>query len=166
MGILSYITGAKQKFKNKSTDEEVTNARRGLVQRDIEVYDEKKPSIRAMISGAKQKFRQTKTRLEIMQKEHKERQNIKLESKLEHLTLKRKVMTEQKKLAKLKSQKPRGLRALMGGVNIPTAQQPRGERGMSMGGNPFPGSTTQETPKKKNIVQEERNALGGKDPFG
>jgi hypothetical protein len=164
MGILNIIKGGKDKFKNKSTKEEVEHYRQKLVAGDIEVYDNKKKTIGEMISSAKQKFRSTKAKVEMMQEEHREHQNKKLRSDYENLRLKNKVAKEKSKQIELKNKKAtKGLRAIFGGVNIPTAQT---NQGIRMGGEPFPNSGSGE---RKNVVTEKeegRNALGGKDPFG
>jgi hypothetical protein len=165
MGILSIISEAKNKFKNKATKEEVEGYRQKLVAGDIEVYDANKRNIGEMISSAKQKFKQTKNRMEMMKEEHREVENKKLKSELENLRLKNKVAIQRQSLQKKTG---RGLRAVFGGVNIPTAQQ-RGTPGVRLGGEPFPISTAGKPGTKKNIVQQpepERNELGGIKPFG
>lgn len=151
MGILNLIQREKDKFRVKGREyskEEITQAQKRLVQGDIEVYDNKKKSVREMISSAKTKFRQTQTRMEMMKEKHIEKQNKKLKSDLENLRLKNKVATQKEQLGK-------GLRAILGGINVPTVQK------REYGGNPFPVSTAQtEKPKKP------RNELGGTEPFG
>jgi len=167
MGILSLIQREKNKFKNNASKEQVEGYRRQLVAGDIEVYDKDKKTIGGMIASAKAKLKKTTNRINTMKEEAGQKQNIKLKSKLENLRLKNKVAVQKEALQKRTG---RVLRAVFGGVNVPTAQQKPGERGnMSMGGNPFPGSSS-ETPRtsvKKNVVQQEegRNELGGRDPF-
>jgi hypothetical protein len=163
MGILNLIKGAKDKFKNKSTKEEVKGYRQKLVAGDIEVYDHKKKSVGEMISSAKQKFNTMKTKHYQAQEMKRESENVRLESQLKNLKLKNKVATQKQALAKKTG---KGLRAIFGGVNIPTAQQQPGQQGMRMGGEPFPNSGSGERKNVVNQQEEGRNAMGGKDPFG
>jgi CxxC motif-containing protein len=161
MGILALIQKEKDKFRIRGREyskEEINSAKRGLVQGDIEVYDAKKKSVGEMISNAKQKFKQTKTRLEMMKEEHQIKKTAKLKKDLENLKLQSQIAKQKQQIQKAGGGK-RGLRAILGEVNVPTVQR------KEFGGNPFPG--TERPKEKKNIVQEEgRNALGGKDPFG
>lgn len=156
MGILALIQGEKNRFKNNVSKEEVNNARKGLVQGDVEVYDSHKKTVREMIQGAKNKFKNTKARIESMQDEHRIKQNVKLKSQYENIQLKNKVIKEKNKFSKekfnareLRNKKiSKGLRMLTGGGNVPTVNQ---------------GRTSKAPEEKKN--QEGRNSFGGVDPF-
>lgn len=161
MGILGIIQGAKTKFKNKASKEEVEDYRKTLVKGDIEVYDKDKKTIGGMIQSAKSKFRSTKAKLEMMQDERREHQNAKMKKQIENIKLKNKLAKEKEALQKKTG---KGLRAMLGQVNVPTAQKGR------FGGEPFQGSSSgNNSGERKNVVNDqtsdERNALGGKDPF-
>src|SRR4030042_2305213 len=168
MGILGLIQRTKDKFKGREYSKEEIDEYRGRAMRgDIEVYDNKKKTVGEMIQGAKDKFKVIATKHYQNQEMKRETENKVLKSKITNLKLKNQYAKQKEKLQKKTG---RGLRAVFGGVNIPTAQQKPNERGMAMGGNPFPGSSSEapRTPTKKNIVRQEegRNELGGRDPFG
>lgn len=154
MGILSLISGEKKKFSNHATPEEINQARKGLVQGDIEVYETQKTSVGKMISNTKQKFRSTIAKGRMIKDERREAENIRLQKEYENLQLKNKVNKVKIQLERNKApnalQRITGnLEALGGQRKIPTAARKN-----------IPGS-------KKRIYkdQEGRNVFGGKDPF-
>ena len=161
MGILSYISGQKQRFKNNSSEEEIRRARQGYVQSEhTEVYDYNiGKSIGERISNAKQGFRTTIAKGKIIKQEREEQKNQQITKEIQDLKLK--TQLEKQKMQYEKYRQPtklerlsQGLEKLGGGKtkNIPSGLKAK-----------IPNS------KKKNVIQQDnrpRNVFGGGDPFG
>jgi len=164
MGILSMIQGEKNKFKNHSTDEEVRNARRGYIQGDVEVYEDKPRTIGGIISGAKQSFREGKTKLRMKADELRERkaertakENIRLQSEYENLRMKVKV--NKQKIALERSRPPNALERLNSRLSVIGTNR-------GTGAKRIPQSDRRRISKARRVPPNQGNIFGGHDPFG
>lgn len=164
MGILSMIQREKNKFKSHATEEEVRNARRGYIQGDVEVYEDKPRSIGGIISGAKQSFREGKTKLMMKADELRERkqernakENIRLQNEYENLRMKVKV--NKQKIALEKSRPPNTLEKLNSRLSAIGTNR-------GTGAKRIPQSDRKRISKVRRVPPNKGNIFGGRDPFG
>lgn len=165
MGILSLIQGEKNKFKSHATEEEIRNARRGFVQSDIEVYEDKPRTIGEIISGAKKSFREGKTKLRMKADELRERkqertarENIRLQNEYENLKLKNRV-NKQKVLLE-RNRPPNALERINSRLSVIGTNR-------GTGAKRIPQSDRRRISKAKRIPPSQGgNIFGGGDPFG